>query len=173
MNGAMAGGGQTAVLQQLLDQQTDPLVRMLMQQMLADDGGAGDAEELAAPRDRTGDRTDDRAGDRTDARTVDAARNRLRTELGALRARSDTLAYALGACPACWGDELGCEVCGGRGRPGAWPPDPELFAEFVQPALRRLSRGRARPATPDRPPQPGGETDGGAAMRTDSGEEAR
>lgn len=61
-------------------------------------------------------------------------------ELEQLRERNDTLAAALGACYLCWGDDVLCEVCHGRGRPGALFPDPELFAQYVAPAMRQAQR---------------------------------
>jgi hypothetical protein len=49
------------------------------------------------------------------------------------------LAAALGACD-CWGLWADCLVCQGQGSAGWTEPDPELFEEFVQPALAKLSR---------------------------------
>jgi hypothetical protein len=48
------------------------------------------------------------------------------------------LAAALGACE-CWGLRIDCNVCLGQGSAGWIHPDPELFDEFVKPALARLS----------------------------------
>ena len=62
----------------------------------------------------------------------------LRAELADLRQANDTMASALGACPYCWGGDVVCRVCRGRGRPGYAPPDPALFHQFVVPALRRV-----------------------------------
>jgi hypothetical protein len=59
-------------------------------------------------------------------------------ELEELREKNDALAAALGACYLCWGKDLGCEVCHGRGRPGSAVPDRALFAQFVAPAVRRF-----------------------------------
>ena len=56
--------------------------------------------------------------------------------------RNVLLAAALGACE-CWGEDGGCRDCAGAGAPGWIPPDPELFAEYVVPAVRR-----ARPDVP-------------------------
>lgn len=47
------------------------------------------------------------------------------------------LAAALGACE-CWGLRADCNVCQGRGSAGWTQPDPELFEEFVRPAIERL-----------------------------------
>ena len=70
----------------------------------------------------------------------------LRAELADLRQANDTMAFALGACPYCWGGDLSCRACRGRGRPGYAPPDPALFQEFVVPALRRVrDAARQRP----------------------------
>lgn len=62
----------------------------------------------------------------------------LRAELADLRQANDTMAAALGACPYCWGGDVTCRVCRGRGRPGYAPPDPALFHQFVFPALQRV-----------------------------------
>jgi len=53
------------------------------------------------------------------------------------------LAAALGACE-CWGLLADCHVCQGRGSAGWTQPDPELFEEFVRPAVDRLP---SRPAS--------------------------
>jgi hypothetical protein len=47
------------------------------------------------------------------------------------------LAGALGACE-CWGLRVDCDVCRGRGSAGWTEPVPELFYEFVGPAIARL-----------------------------------
>ncbi len=57
--------------------------------------------------------------------------------------RNVLLSAALGACD-CWGEDAGCAVCGGKGAAGWVPPDPELYAEYVTPAIRRTA--------PDAPP---------------------
>ena len=49
------------------------------------------------------------------------------------------LAAALGACE-CWGLRAECHRCHGRGSAGWIQPDPELFEEFVRPAISRLSK---------------------------------
>jgi hypothetical protein len=80
----------------------------------------------------------------------------------ALRTVIDTLASALGACPACWGTDATCAECGGQGRPGARSPDPALFHALVLPAARRWSadarmrdaaRGKGDPARAAPPPR--------------------
>lgn len=53
------------------------------------------------------------------------------------------LAAALGACE-CWGLRADCDLCQGQGSAGWTQPDPELFEEFVRPAIERL------PAMPPR-----------------------
>jgi hypothetical protein len=58
------------------------------------------------------------------------------------------LAAALGACE-CWGLRAECEICRGNGSAGWLKPDPELFEEFVQPAVDRLSRRVADDREPD------------------------
>lgn len=53
--------------------------------------------------------------------------------------RNLALAAALGACD-CWGQESGCTVCDGAGGPGWLPPDRQLFAAYVYPAMRAVAR---------------------------------
>lgn len=70
---------------------------------------------------------------------------------------AEMLACALGACPNCWGTIPDCEDCGGIGHPGAFNPDPDMFARFVRPVIDRMAvaalgrgarrgPGRVRPA---------------------------
>jgi hypothetical protein len=47
------------------------------------------------------------------------------------------LAAALGACE-CWGLQADCDVCRGYGSAGWTEPVPELFYEFVGPAIAKL-----------------------------------
>lgn len=61
-------------------------------------------------------------------------------ELERLRGRNVQLADALGACPACFGSDLLCRRCGGKGRPGGRAPDPAAFGVYVAPALARMRR---------------------------------
>jgi hypothetical protein len=66
------------------------------------------------------------------------------------------LAAALGACE-CWGVRADCDLCHGRGSAGWTEPVPELFDEFVGPAIARLpdvspdDLARTGTARPDRP----------------------
>ncbi len=53
------------------------------------------------------------------------------------------LAAALGACE-CWGLLADCDLCHGRGSAGWTEPEPELFDEFVRPAIERLPGRPAR-----------------------------
>jgi hypothetical protein len=65
------------------------------------------------------------------------------------------LAAALGACE-CWGLRADCDVCRGRGSAGWTEPVPELFYEFVGPAIAKLpdvpadGSGQPADAGPDR-----------------------
>lgn len=63
---------------------------------------------------------------------------RLHEELRAAHEVVLHVAHIFGACPACFGEDAGCEHCGGRGGPGTRrPAEPELLA-WVAPALARL-----------------------------------
>ncbi|HXW47267.1 MAG TPA: hypothetical protein VEL03_20910 [Streptosporangiaceae bacterium] len=48
------------------------------------------------------------------------------------------LAAALGACE-CWGLRADCHLCWGQGSAGWTEPVPELFDEYVAPAIAKLS----------------------------------
>lgn len=96
------------------------------------------------------------------ARELHDTVNKIYAEVEVLRARSDTLAAALGACYLCFGDDPLCEECGGRGVPGSLAPEPAAFRKYVSPAVRRaraIETGRGRPAPPRErdPDQTGGE----------------
>lgn len=63
------------------------------------------------------------------------------TLLDRLRARNHHLAMALGAC-VCFGEDVTCTECGGRGAPGWQLPDRLQFETLVRPALQTVSRVR-------------------------------
>lgn len=52
--------------------------------------------------------------------------------------RNVLLAAALGACD-CWGEDPECDECSGEGTVAWVPPDPELYDEYVKPAVMRAS----------------------------------
>jgi hypothetical protein len=64
-------------------------------------------------------------------------------ELTMLRRRNEALALALGACPACWGEDSQCRFCRGQGVPGFSRPDTAAFLHYVVPAGKtwRFFRG--------------------------------
>jgi hypothetical protein len=64
-------------------------------------------------------------------------------ELTILRRRNEDLALALGACPACWGEDNQCRYCRGQGVPGFSRPDTAAFLHYVVPAGKtwRFFRG--------------------------------
>jgi hypothetical protein len=64
--------------------------------------------------------------------------------LDELLERNLALAAALGACD-CWGQEPSCPICDGMGGPGWIPPDSQLFAAYVYPAMRAAYRAGMGP----------------------------
>lgn len=52
----------------------------------------------------------------------------------ALGEQNAWVASAVGAC-GCWGTDLDCPACAGRGRPGALPVDPAAFTEIIAPLV--------------------------------------
>ena len=78
--------------------------------------------------------------DNTEDPAVADVLRRLYAEVESLRARTADLADALGACTLCWGDDIACPACHGRGRPGGRSPRGDLFESIVGPAIRRRQR---------------------------------
>jgi hypothetical protein len=50
----------------------------------------------------------------------------------------DQFAEAIGACPQCWGEDVQCNYCRGRGKPGFFQPNPEYFDIYIKPVLNKL-----------------------------------
>jgi len=74
----------------------------------------------------------------------------LRAEMKLMRERNDLFAAAVGACCLCWGQDLSCRSCRGRGGPGFCIPDENLFDEYVVPAIHtlRAQKGKVRSLAP-------------------------
>lgn len=69
--------------------------------------------------------------------TIDALKHqgrRMMEEHQACLDRLSELAAALGACGLCWGEDVACPSCRGRGRPGMVRPDMQLRARLLAPA---------------------------------------
>jgi hypothetical protein len=81
---------------------------------------------------------------------LETAAERLLAENRDLQRRLDALAAAIGACPACFGEDLLCETCAGAGAPGSRLPQAGEFHNYVSPALARVSAALRRPR-PRRP----------------------
>lgn len=79
----------------------------------------------------------------------------------------DMFADALGACPECFGTNSRCPECRGRGQPGAFEPDRDLYNEWIRPAVQNHQSIRADASDSNHTPaQTGrgditGETEGG------------
>jgi hypothetical protein len=78
---------------------------------------------------------------------------RLFDEREQARARVESLAAALGACPVCFGENVVCETCHGAGVPGGRAPDRVEFNRYIVPAVTRV-REALRRAAVRRPWQP-------------------
>ncbi len=91
--------------------------------------------------------------DNTEDPEVADVLRRLYAEVESLRARTAVLADALGACKLCWGDDIACPACRGRGHPGGRSPRGDLFESMVGPAMRRRQRDRSHTKTSATDPQ--------------------
>lgn len=72
-----------------------------------------------------------------DAAELAARHARLREAYAELRGQYERLAWALGACARCWGEDVSCHTCRGEGSSGWDAPDREFFARYIVPAVRR------------------------------------
>jgi hypothetical protein len=116
-----------------------PTLPDLLEQALGDDPMA--APLAAAMRKRQAAAVDpledlNEPTETQDPEVADVLR-RLYAEVESLRARTATLADALGACKTCWGEDASCPACRGRGRAGGRSPEPNLFESTIAPAIRR------------------------------------
>jgi len=125
----------------MLREHADPRVRMLAQLW-----AQNRAEEDDAPSEPPSSRS--RPAPQRARRQARLRRKLdvLTEELEWLQDVNDTLAAALGACALCWGEDRRCEECDGDGAPGWDEPEPELFAEFVAPAIQRMRESESRRA---------------------------
>jgi hypothetical protein len=101
-------------------------------------------EALPADRESASEATDLDAGEPetpegvgSDPGVADVLR-RLYDEVTVLRARTEALADALGACAKCWGEPTTwCPTCRARGSSGGRVPVESAFVKYVAPAVER------------------------------------
>jgi hypothetical protein len=137
-------------VQEILQQQaaTNPTAALLAKHLA--EQRAKQAEIIDVPvSDESSDRSDPQDTDLQAqlASELDSLRERVNVmvmENEVLRNRNDATAAALGACCLCWGQDLNCRSCRGRGGPGFSMPDETLFEEFVLPAIQTLRAQRAK-----------------------------
>jgi hypothetical protein len=119
----------------------DPRLRMIAEMMAkqsAPQSGQPSPEETLAKKRRTLARIE----------TLIQENSELQQENQVLHERLALLAEALGACPHCWGEDNSCRICYGQGTPGSFIPNREVFAAYVLPAVRTISRYRLRNKAP-------------------------
>lgn len=141
----LGGGDDSQLIENLLgDRASNPLVKLLMTQMLARQE-TGDIIEGQAESVDPYEAEDGYYEEARPQRNLDKRRERFRRrikhmseELHALRRHSDELGRALGACCICWGYDEQCHDCAGQGRPGWALPEHTAFKNHIAPAVRRL-----------------------------------
>jgi hypothetical protein len=159
---AVAAANQTAPLSQLqqvllsqlagdADGVAGPSMPDLLEQALGDNPLAAPLAAAMRKRQQLSEAEvyDEAEETEEDSTAADVLR-RLYEEVEVLRARNDQLAHALGACPRCWGEDVSCPRCQGRGHPGGRLPDAGLFVSFVAPAIRRRRFDRTQPGSEHR-----------------------
>jgi hypothetical protein len=134
--GGSEGGPQFDMIMKLIDDQ-------------GEDANAALREELLA---------EVRAEQEDAVAELSATAKRLFKEREACSQRLEDLAAALGACPACFGDNLLCDTCHGAGQPGARAPEAAEFARYVMPAVERVRNAIRRSARRAPWPRPAGST---------------
>lgn len=143
-------GGQANVEEMLGDNSDiDPMTRLLVSQALSPNKARQDGSDEIDPDDEE-DYTPSRrrrAMQRLRARFEDMQQQieEMQWQIEEMEAHNDELAAALGACYLCWGEDLKCPECQGKGKPGSVAPDRALFKEWVLPAVKA-----ARIAEPQR-----------------------
>jgi len=157
------GPGGCANVEELLAQQaaTNPVAALFAKQFAAQKAARGAIDESrvidieATPTAAEEEEAAAAAAMEARSRELNLLREKMNTvltELELLRQRNDTLAAAVGACCLCWGQNIDCRSCRGRGGPGFCIPDESLFEEFVLPAIRTLRAQKAKnPAFSQRP----------------------
>ena len=150
---AASGSGQGLPLQEMLLSQlnTDDPTLTLLTQMLAQQQTTPPVEENEDAIDQAEIERQEREKSQAMAKALRHLRTKiddLYAELEDLRVRNDAIAAALGACYLCWGHDSDCEVCRGKGKPGAKLHDQALFVQLIAPAIRRLQQARMSAARP-------------------------
>ena len=123
---------QSLMLSALAGQNSLPPEVSMLVKMLGGDGGG----HTSALREQI--REEFRAEQTEAFAELSHIAERLLNENQMARARLDSLAAGLGACPVCFGEDLLCETCNGVGAPGSRLPQPEEFNLFVSPACHRV-----------------------------------
>ncbi len=108
-----------------------PQIDMLMKLL----GGGGESDDEARREEM---RAEVRAEQEVAVAELGETAKRLFAEREECRARIEVLAAAIGACPACFGENLLCETCHGAGRPGARTPTAPEFRTYILPAVERV-----------------------------------
>ena len=49
----------------------------------------------------------------------------------------DQFAEATGACPQCWGEDIQCNYCRGKGKPGYFPPNMQYYNQYIKPVVNK------------------------------------
>lgn len=93
---------------------------------------------------------------------------RLRHEKNILLERIEILAYALGACPECWGDDGQCKKCQGQGQPGTYIPEKDLFSQYVLPVVKTLRLQKTKADSPMAAHSVNGKNTGGSQANPES-----
>ncbi len=145
-----------ALLQNMASGATDPMSLLLSQISASapDNPTVGMLTSLLQRRDPPAPEVDEEAqaeaAERLDE--LHGMVEQLYAEVETLRSRSVELAAALGACCVCFGTDLLCRRCGGRGRPGSRTPRPDAYRVYVVPAVTRVRRIAEAERRDDRPP---------------------
>ena len=135
----MMGNGNVS-MEGLLEQIKDPQTKMLAQLLVKQKNQSESypAEQGNAPGHTTAQiRQEDMRKLIKMNRELIAALKSLTKEHEQLKKLNKTVAEAMGACE-CWGQDAGCAICNGNGKPGHLPINEASFTKFVQPFFEML-----------------------------------
>lgn len=119
--------------------QSNPLYQQLFEQVVAERPELAQYKELFnQPQNSQSNEASDIQKDLLSRlkKTINTAK-RLQEDLEEAFDELDDLAKALGACD-CWGRDNRCPSCKGKGEPGYFKPEKELFNELILPALKQV-----------------------------------
>jgi hypothetical protein len=116
------------------DQKLKQLLSIYQAHQASQETKTGDQEELSAKYKRL---IGVLKKYKEDAKNMEAKVAEIETQFARLEQITDELAAAVGACPNCWGQAWNCQFCHGKGKPGTYDVDKEIFEQYIVPLFKK------------------------------------